>query len=462
MSVLARRIRATQAGVIVVAGVATLVVSVLPPLTIAYRSAAVHAGLETAALVVSVVAAYLLYGRFRNRGRMSDLVLFMALVLLAAANLSRILAPSLTEMDSDNFAVWIPLTVSALAAVAIAASAFVPTTPVRGQGVTLRLTVASIAALAVGVTLVAVLSPHLATGIDPGLSPADSGRPRIVGAPGLLAAQIVLLGLYAAAAVGFTRRAERTGDELMAWLAIAATLGAFARVNYFLFPSGDSEWVFTGDVFRVALYTAILVGALRQISAYQHRAAEAAVFEERRRIARDLHDGLAQELAYISGQARALSGSNPRAAGIVEAADHALADSRGTILALTGPADEPVSQAIARVASALAKRSRTELELDLDDTADVAPAARDELLLVLREAISNAVRHGGPSTVCVSLEAGERLRLTISDDGSGFDGEPHSAGLGLANMRERVQGLGGELRLSSDRGRGTKVEAVLP
>lgn len=446
----------------VLAGVATLVVSVLPPLTFAYRSAAVHAGAETAALVVSVVAAYLLYGRFRNRGRISDLVLFIALVLLAAANLTRIVTPSLTEMDSDNFAVWVPLTVSAVAGVGVATAAFAPTTPVRRPGTTLRLTAASFAALALAIAAIAVLSPHLATGIDPDLSPAESGRPRVVGAPGLLAVQVVLVGVYAAAALGFTRRAERTGDELMGWLAIAATLSAFARLNYFLFPSGYSEWVFTGDGFRVAFYLTILVGALRQITAYQRRAAEAAVFEERRRIARDLHDGLAQELAYISTQARALTGSNPRAARIVDAADHALADSRGTILALTGPADEPISRAIARVASALASRSRTHLELDLDERADVAPTARDELLLVLREAISNAIRHGRPSTLRVSLDAGEMLRLTIWDDGEGFDRESHGDGLGLVNMQERVRRLGGELTLSSDLGTGTKVEAVIP
>ena len=82
-----------------------------------------------------------------------------------------------------------------------------------------------------------LLAPHLPDAIDPRLSPESSSRPRIVGHPALLAIQLMLVALFAVAAVGFARRAERTRDELMLWFAAGATIAAFARVNYFLFPS---------------------------------------------------------------------------------------------------------------------------------------------------------------------------------------------------------------------------------
>jgi signal transduction histidine kinase len=463
---LAARIRTIQAGVVIIVGAATLVISVLPPLMFAQRSMPAQSGAETAGVFVSVLAAYLLYGRFRNRGRVSDLVLFVALVLLVVANLTRVLSPALTEADSDNFAVWIPLTTSLFAVGALAAAAFAPPAPLRDRATAIRLAVGAVVALGVAVLAVALLSPHLSTGIDPNLSPADSSRPRVVGAPGLLAAHLAVMGLAGTAAVGFTRWAERTGDELMAWLAIASTLGAFSRLNYFLFPSGYLEWVFTGDVLRLGAYAAILIGALRQISVYQQRAAEAAVFEERRRIARDLHDGLAQDLAFITMHARGLEQRDPRAEVIVAAAEQALTESRGTILTLTVPADEPLHQGIARVASGLATRSQVGLELDLDERADLAPGARAELLLVLREAIRNATSHGNASTIHVTLSTEEGLRLMISDDGCGFNGDVAAdgagAGFGLTCMRERVERLGGELRIRSRPGAATEVEVVLP
>ena len=72
--------------------------------------------------------------------------------------------------------------------------------------------------------------------IPPDLSPLGR-RARVVGNPTVLATQLTVTVLFAVAAAGFARSADRTGDELRRWLAIATTLGAFAWLNYFLFPS---------------------------------------------------------------------------------------------------------------------------------------------------------------------------------------------------------------------------------
>jgi signal transduction histidine kinase len=192
---------------------------------------------------------------------------------------------------------------------------------------------------------------------------------------------------------------------------------------------------------------------------------QAAVFDERRRIARDLHDGLAQDLAFISLQGQELADRDPRAEAIVTAAGQALAHARRAIHALTDPADEPLPTAMARVATSLAERSGTRLELELDDQAETGPRTRDELLLIVREAISNATRHGNASKIHVALSANGGLRLAIADDGRGFQNGSTSvpgSGFGLTSMHERVERLGGEFRLRSHPGEGTKIEVMLP
>ena len=192
---------------------------------------------------------------------------------------------------------------------------------------------------------------------------------------------------------------------------------------------------------------------------------EATVVDERRRIARDMHDGLMQELAFISMQGRELAKQDPRASDIATAADNALADARGVILALTDPLDEPLSSAVARVATSLAYRSGASLDLELDDQAETGARAREGLLRIVSEAISNATRHGHASNIQVALSVNGGLRLAISDDGCGFENGCESSpptGFGLTSMQERAENLGGELRLRSRPGEGTEVEVMLP
>jgi signal transduction histidine kinase len=252
-------------------------------------------------------------------------------------------------------------------------------------------------------------------------------------------------------------------DELLAWFALAMALAALARLNYFLFPSVYSDWVFTGDMLRFGVYLVILIGALRQVGSYQAAAARAAILEERKRIALDLHDSLAQDLAYISLQGQRLADSHEGAAGIAAAAKGALAQSRGTIATLR-VGDLPLGEAIERVATALAERHGAELDLELDAGVDVRSVERDELLNVVSEAISNAARHGEASKLRITLSRGAGgLTLTITDDGRGFDVEakrPDGA-VGLNGMRERVERIGGDLGLESAPGQGTTIEVRL-
>ena len=112
--------------------------------------------------------------------------------------------------------------------------------------------------------------------------------------------QLGLALLYILAALGFARRHRLTNDELSGWLAIACILSAASHINYFFHPAALPNWVYTGDVFRLGFYLALLIGAAREIASYWTSVVAAASLEERRRLARDVHDGLAQEISFIA------------------------------------------------------------------------------------------------------------------------------------------------------------------
>jgi signal transduction histidine kinase len=286
--------------------------------------------------------------------------------------------------------------------------------------------------------------------------------------PAYVALQFVAAGLFVAAAIGFVARAERTGDEMMGWFAAGAAVAAFSRINYGLFPPFLDERVYTGDVLKLGFAVVLLVGAMREIQAYWRNRAEAAALEERRRLARDLHDGLAQELAFIAAQARALAaadGGSGAATRLAAAGERALDESRRAIAALTRSVDEPLDTALAQAAEEVALRAGARVKLDLAPNVVVSAARREALIRIAREAVGNAARHGRARTIDVQLASGSGLRLRVADDGVGFDlaaADREGRGFGLVSMRERAESLGGVFRAESRPGAGSVIEVTLP
>ena len=448
--------------VAIAAGAAVTLVSLLPLTSVAYHSFALHVAIETAATLIALLAAVLILGRFMRAPTEAELLLAGSLLLLGLTNLCFSIVPWIDDAHPGSFDTWAPIAGRLLGAAGLAAAPFVgaghihdaPRAAVRMLGLVLALLAAI--GLAAG-----MLAPHLPVGIDPDLPPDPSGLD-LVGEPALLVAQVIGLFLYAVAAIGFTRRAERTGDELLTWFAAAATLAAFSRLNYFLFPSLYSEWVYTGDFLRIAFFALILVGALREITEYQHDLAEVAVYRERRRIARELHDGLAQELAFIISRAHHLAAERDDPADhIARAAERALGESRHAIATLARPLDAALDESVAQAAEEVAGREDVRLELDLTPGLQEPDAVHDAFMRIVREAVNNAIRHGRAQSVLVQLSRADELRLCVEDDGVGF-GDGPGPGFGLISMRERAHALGGTLDVAPRRPHGVRVEVRVP
>jgi signal transduction histidine kinase len=211
-------------------------------------------------------------------------------------------------------------------------------------------------------------------------------------------------------------------------------------------------------------WLALLAGVAEQIRAGVRDRSQAAVLRERRRLARELHDGVAQELAFIRRRAGRL-GDLPEGREILSAADRALADSRRAIEALVPPAEEPLGVALERHGARLAAECDIEVQVNVRVATEVAPDVRSELFRIVAEAVRNAAHHGGARHVRVEL-AGSPLHVRVIDDGCGFhDGSSSGlgvAGYGLIAMRERAEQVGGRFNVESVRGAGTLVQVVLP
>ena len=198
-----------------------------------------------------------------------------------------------------------------------------------------------------------------------------------------------------------------------------------------------------------------------------HRARE----EERRRLARELHDRVSAGLGVAFRQlelSTLASGTDPAAAG-----EHAVAASRAVVAAMdeiraltaglraTGPTGGLAQSLRGYLESAGADGTATAVLVNGDETS-IPLLVRDEVFLILREALRNALRHGRPRAVEVRIDiAPNELWASVDDDGDGFD-PALATGIGIRSMRERASILGGSVRLSSQPGRGTRAELHVP
>lgn len=260
-------------------------------------------------------------------------------------------------------------------------------------------------------------------------------------------------------------RPARPGDSRMPFSVARKEMGIFARLVQTSMAQGE-ELSRERDVRRRAEADAQLQQQLLTRS-----------LEEKIRIGRDLHDGIIQSL-YAVGltieSVRALLQADPREA------DRRLEQTRARIndairdvrAYITGLAPEHLrhtgfAHAVDTTLAELgAGHQAARFDIKIDDTAaaQLSPDQAVEALQIVREAVSNALRHGGASLITVRVHQGDReVCLLVQDNGVGFDAAARrDGGHGLGNMQARAARIGALLRVTSQPGEGARVVATLP
>lgn len=194
--------------------------------------------------------------------------------------------------------------------------------------------------------------------------------------------------------------------------------------------------------------------------------------EERRRIARELHDRIGSGISLAYRQLELFDiyhKTEPvKASTRVETAQQAIQETMLNLRSITSELrlQEPLKSLEKALLSYLDSARSDDVTIRLQVNGDeswASPAVSDESFLILREAVRNALSHGRPTIVLVRVDiAPHELRAAVIDDGSGFDPQEATGGVGLASMEERATLIGGRITISSHPGWGTHVELLVP
>jgi signal transduction histidine kinase/ligand-binding sensor domain-containing protein len=242
-----------------------------------------------------------------------------------------------------------------------------------------------------------------------------------------------------------------------------------STLNFVVIPQFYQTWWFR--LLCGFAVISLLWGAYRLRVNFLH--ARAAVLEERQRIARDIHDSLAQGLSAIIFHTQAALYSLTKASemtsthmtSVLDLAVGSLDDARYSVWDLSPAVLDPKNlvESISSMAQLLARGRVEALEIHSSGTEwQLGPAANHHVVLIAQEAISNAIRHGHAENISVHLEYfSEALHLSVSDNGVGFASTPDIGqrvrGYGMRNMRHRADRLGAELKVTSTPGSGATI-----
>ncbi|HEY7974076.1 MAG TPA: sensor histidine kinase, partial [Ktedonobacterales bacterium] len=227
-------------------------------------------------------------------------------------------------------------------------------------------------------------------------------------------------------------------------------------------PSSDELGQLARDLNRMA----------EQLQSLLHDRQQLAVVEERNRLARDLHDSVKQQmfaLTMLLGSAQMEVAQQSEARRILGDAERIVGSAQQELTALigalrpTGLANQSLSVALRELCDTWAKRTGVAFDVQIPDGLALPATAEQEVFRTVQEALANIARHSGATHVEARAERQqETLLLRIRDNGHGFDvAQTGSHGVGLRSMRERIEGLGGTLQLSSSVG-GTRLEIRVP
>ncbi len=332
-------------------------------------------------------------------------------------------------------------------------------------------------------------SPAYVTASRGWLTAVDIGSRYLLFLPGSLLAAVGMARLGRQfRALRLPRMARETSWAAGTFLASAFVVGLVVPPGPYL-PASALNYAtvterlgFPPQVLWLVTATALTVFAVRMLSFFdmeRRQQLQAAVVEERERIAREMHDGFAQAIGYIglkSSLAEDLlvqhdvDAAGQAVAAIQNAADEAYRDVRASILALRSSdvSERGLATCLEDYCEKFALDTGIAVATDVAwDPTRCWPLVELQLMRIIQEALANVRKHARAARVQVSLEqASAMCTLAVADDGRGFSladyAGPSGSRYGLKIMQERAQALGGTLRIDAAPGRGTTVHVTIP
>ena len=450
---------------------------------------------DTIALVVSGSVSALAWVRFRESHlsvALYEASAFLALTLADAAAVAVAVRSSGTEAGSlasvgqAQLFVWAVARLLAACLLVVGGAASLRGRASRHPVVILLAPAALMLAVVTYVEMAGTSLPAIMATVVPGASPTDSPDLPVTPFGATVLALNALLFLVSAA---FCRQLARQGSRGDGYIAVGLVFAAFAQLHVALFPSTHPQEVSSGDLLVLAFALVLLLGveaearftlrALRLANESLERLRDAeldrAALEERARLSRELHDGLAQDLWLAklkAGRLASLPDLGPEATVLSEelgsAINSGLAEAREAVMALrlgANATDGAFGGLIRRVVDDFQDRFGLRAELERDDELPSIPSrAGAELLRITQEALSNVRRHADATTVRVGVHvAANQLTVTIRDNGRGFDTTTvKERSFGLASMQERAALIGGTMTVVSAPSDGTTITVVVP
>jgi two-component system, NarL family, sensor kinase len=274
-----------------------------------------------------------------------------------------------------------------------------------------------------------------------------------------------------------SRLAEAKGDRHGLVVHASAPLRSEERMLGILNVASPGWERFTPDTLLLLSAVGAQLGTAIERARLSQQAVELATLEERNRLARDIHDTLAQGLTAITLQleaAEALATTKPdvaqrKVAQALDLARQNLEEARRSVLNLRAAPlqGQTLPQALERLARQWSDETGIAVMTKFDPAIERLPAAMENgLFRIAGEALTNVRNHAGATQVTLSLEQHDaELRLRIADNGAGFDPQrvapTATSGYGITGMSERAHLLGGRFELHSAPGAGTRVDVIV-
>ncbi|MFQ5948521.1 MAG: sensor histidine kinase, partial [Acidimicrobiia bacterium] len=236
----------------------------------------------------------------------------------------------------------------------------------------------------------------------------------------------------------------------------------------------DKHGGFTEEDAALVESLAIIAGSAVATARLHERLGRLALVEERERIARELHDAVIGDLFGVGLSLQASAGEvsadpegvRDRLAEAVDRLDEAIATLRRYIFDVGRPlaGRRDLEGRLRELIEDLVGPWEVDVAVSVTGvTTDAPDDLASDLLQFVREGVANALRHSGAHHIDIHLRRdGERFIIEVKDDGSGFDPDSVTRGMGLENLRRRARHAGGDTELRSSPGQGTTVKGVFP